>query len=209
MQEFAEFIDSLDSLRRFSRNYMAVSESVLNHTATTALIASYILESLEAECPGCIDDRSAKEILTRCLVHDIDEIASGDIIRTVKYDNPELTALLKDMEARSIRTVLKRYLLPPTWGIVWRRAKDDSLAGRIITIADFLSVAVTCYREIYLHSNRAFQAILPEVLQTAQDLEMLLDPHGDSRFPKEVLFFLRSLIASYEKLIIRLMNQGS
>lgn len=170
----AEFIDSLDSLRRFSRHYMAVTESVLNHTATVAIIASYILDTLETEAPEEVSDQLARWVLTRCLVHDIDEIVTGDIARPTKYAKPELTVLIKQLESEAIETVIDKFKLPKGWHVAWQNSKDGTLAGHIVEVADFCSVLITVQREINLHGNTAFTRLLPEVMDKGDEMRQWL-----------------------------------
>lgn len=124
---------------RFGTVARTRDENVAEHSFFTAFYALMIARELEWNY------EKVGALLTRCLVHDMEEAESGDFPRPFKYSSPELRDAL-DVAGRkafdlvfgslglSEQTLL---LLKNQWAI----AKDESDVGRLVSFCDFLSAA--------------------------------------------------------------------
>ncbi len=93
-----------------------------------------------------IDFRS---LLSKALVHDLEECITGDIPRDFKHINLELNEHIDEMAEQSFQKIIHD-LFPGDeliWTKIWRDAKDDTIEGRTICFADFLSVISYIYEE--------------------------------------------------------------
>jgi 5'-deoxynucleotidase YfbR-like HD superfamily hydrolase len=112
-------------------------------------------------------------LMMRAVVHDMDEIITGDIVRPTKYASPEILVLLKKLEEESIGKVIERFDLPVRWEEDWRQAKKDKV-GMLLKVADSLAVVMTCYREVTLYSNNQFIKVAAEALGHMRDFSLKL-----------------------------------
>lgn len=135
-----EFIDDLSNVRRWSHAYCHKEESVLEHTAAVAIFALSIGAEVGAKMAT---------VLERALLHDMEEVITGDIPNPTKYHNPQITKEIKEFEAVAAADVASRYF--DSWALrVWHNAKDSSLEGEIIKIADAAAVVLKIEQETSL-----------------------------------------------------------
>lgn len=140
-----KLIDDMSNVRRWSHAYCHKEESVLEHTAVVAIIAMAIGSEVGADMV---------KVLERALLHDVEETITGDIPNPTKYHNPSITAEIKKFETVAAKEVAYHYF--GEWAFrVWSEAKDDSLEGEIIKIADAGAVVIKIQQEKAL-GNLAF-----------------------------------------------------
>lgn len=127
MKDILNFVKDMAKVSRWSQAHCQKEESTLEHTAAVAFIALKIGTTISMEV-------NVAELLTRALVHDMEESITGDIMTPIKYNNPELTAELKKMEKTAAKQVSSIF---GEWAFdYWVASKDDSIEGQIIRIAD-------------------------------------------------------------------------
>jgi 5'-deoxynucleotidase YfbR-like HD superfamily hydrolase len=148
MKEILKFVQDFSKVRRWSQIHCTREESSLEHTAAVALIALKIGTSITIEV-------NTAELLTKALLHDMEETITGDIMTPVKYANPEITAAIKKYEkecAAEVSTIFG------SWSYYyWENSKDDSIEGQIIKIADKASVVYKYRQEIALGNTSFLQ----------------------------------------------------
>jgi len=135
-----DVIDAMSAITRYSQAHNNTRESVLEHTGFVAIFGAAI-------CARIGHDPS--EVLKRAIVHDVDEIITGDIPTTTKYANPDLTAELKIVERKGAKQAIRR-LLHDGYFKYWEDAKDDTIDGHIIAIADSAAVVFKMAQEAQL-----------------------------------------------------------
>ena len=145
MKKILQFIQDFSKVRRWSQIHCAREESSLEHTAAVALIALKIGSESNF-------DINVAELLTRALLHDMEETITGDIMTPVKY-HPALRDAVKKMEREAAEEV------GPVFGdwafYYWEHAKDDTVEGQIIRIADKAAVVYKYKQELAL-GNTSF-----------------------------------------------------
>lgn len=93
-----------------------------------------------------------EKVLSRCVLHDLEESLTGDIDRNVKRGSPDLYEAIKKFASRRMGDLLIR-LWPQCTGAVswlaahWNWAKDETYEGRIVQLADFMSVVSYMHHE--------------------------------------------------------------
>ncbi len=138
------------SISRFSQTHLVMGESVLEHTGGVALMCYLIAETID----GDID---MGKLLSRAVVHDIDEIVTGDIPTPTKYKNERITSAIKEVEEENMHELSDSLLGSSTLYRNWKHSKDDSIEGAILATADLLSVLYKLWQETVLYNNRTMK----------------------------------------------------
>lgn len=146
-------LNRLASLRRFSMEQLSHSESVLEHTGFVAVMALAIASELNDIKPGSID---IKAVLIKAIVHDFDEVVTGDIPRPTKYSSLAAVKLFDEIKLTSIEKICGRLNEAPGFSSSLRThhvSAKDGQEGIIVAIADLLAVVYMVWREVIMHSN--------------------------------------------------------
>lgn len=132
---------NLSNITRFSVDMRLHDESVDAHCYWVGMFAILIaihLPTTTADAP----EIDWKKLMGKCLLHDIEENVSGDYPRPFKHSTPELLHALEKAARRAATAVCDE--LSPTLSKVlynwWYTAKDESVEGCIVALADLLSV---------------------------------------------------------------------
>jgi len=146
-------IDSMSCVTRWSQAHCTKNESVLEHTAVVAFYAFYLC-SKHGINPG--------QSLLKALVHDVDEITTGDIPNPTKYNNPRITEEIRKIEITSAceisDQIFNGLMITP-----WKEAKNlDSESGCIIAISDLAAVSYKIWQEVNI-GNNSFKKFIPNV----------------------------------------------
>ena len=162
VRNLLNFISEYESVNRFSRNHLVRPENLVHHVGVVSIICAFLLNKMSEEYEEeLFSSRECCQLMMRAVVHDMDEIITGDIVRPTKYASPEILGLLKKLEEESIGRVIEKFDLPIRWEEDWRQAKMD-LIGLLLKVADSLAVVMTCYREVTLYSNNQFIKVAEE-----------------------------------------------
>lgn len=141
-----EFIKDMAKVSRWSQAHCHKNESTLEHTGAVVLIALKIATDFPEAC--------LEKVLVRAAVHDMEETITGDIMTPVKYANSTITKAIKEFEDTSAKQVSQIF---GEWSYkAWRDAKDDTLEGDIIKIADKAAVVYKFRHELAL-GNKGFE----------------------------------------------------
>ena len=127
-------------VKRFSTCRVLNPESVAEHSYFTALYALLVAEWCKAEG---VDDVDVERLLIRALLHDMEEARTGDMPRFFKHQDEAARAEIERVAHGSFREVFSKTIegdVLDRFTQTWCQAKDDSLEGRILSFADFLSV---------------------------------------------------------------------
>lgn len=161
-------IKKLSSVRRFSQATMAKSENVLEHTACVSLICLQICDRL------CLGQLETAQVLTRALIHDIEESEIGDLPRPFKYSDDSLRKMIKETEDRIAAKIFYNSGFTGETYISWQQSKHGPY-GAIIKFADALSAYMTMHDEIVYRGNRSMIEMIetgcvPTLINLAMDL---------------------------------------
>lgn len=130
---------------RFSAQPMIQRENVAEHSFWTAIIAVTIAYEIESK----VDQPNlAAEVALRSILHDIEETMTGDLVRSMKYFNVATRQAIAKVEDEFAAVLFNG--LGETGGKmmhIWTTAKDVSLAGQVVALADLLCVLASCAQE--------------------------------------------------------------
>lgn len=184
-------------VQRYSTCRVLAPESVAEHSFFVAFYALAIIDWCREfyrhnlhQSP--MYELDALKILRRCILHDLDEAATGDIPRMFKYSDSRLKTLLDDMAAQGFQRVINEVMtiteIQMDWLQTWKESKDNSINGRIVEFADYLSVIAFTSEEIR-SSNFTVQ-------EHVEALEIYAQ-----KFDGEDYDFIRPLIEQADKIL--------
>jgi len=142
MKDAFEVINSMSALTRYSQAHNITRESVLEHTAFVAIFGAAICHRIGAD---------PTKVLRRAIVHDIDEIVTGDIPTPTKYANDIVSEALQELEAKGANeSICKLFTESESFYDDWACAKDDSIDGWVIKVSDSAAVIYKMWQEAML-----------------------------------------------------------
>lgn len=144
------------------------------------------------------DSINLGDLLSRAVLHDIEECQLGDIPYPVKHRSKKLHKLLCDESEEIVQDTINSWvggydLAEPTLE-VWRKAKDLSPAGKIVEFADTLSRLAYIAQEV--QSNPSF---LNDVIGF---------PEETKRFEETKYNFIRPLVSQFFDIVDEVFSQG-
>lgn len=145
----------MSHVNRYSSIPVTRKENVSEHSWYVAMYAYLVGKDLATA--GVKVDFG--ELLSRALVHDLDESMTGDFLRYVKYGHPDLKRALDEVSVSMIEKMsaeLSVQLLPH-----WKNAKADDIEGHIIAVVDLARV-ISYVNEEYATGNTHVLHILSE-----------------------------------------------
>ena len=141
-------------ITRFSICPRTHDESVAEHSYYTAYIAMMLGLALQAD--GITVNMGL--VLTRALMHDVDESYSGDFIRMFKHSSLSLKLAIDNANSGFVQKFCHDTGPGlPTLPEAWAFAKDATVEGAIVSLADFMSVVSYIIQEIKAGNHNMFE----------------------------------------------------
>lgn len=141
-----------------------------------------------------------ESLLSKAVMHDIEESRTGDVFRPFKHANRRLKGEIElqadiEVQAMMIR-MTQNASASEHFRHLWKTAKDDSLEGRLVAFCDFLSVLSYMTQEI-----RSGNTHMRNQHQTMADYVQLFDtPEYD---------FIRPWVVEVQNLTSQVIGDGS
>jgi 5'-deoxynucleotidase YfbR-like HD superfamily hydrolase len=188
----------LSSLTRFSMERPTERESVLEHVGFVAIVVLALSDQINRIQPrihGAPPIVSRELALVKAVIHDIEEIVTGDIPRpTKKAFEAQDGATWDGFVCEAIYRVAKRFenSLPGvarTVGELHGEAKDGP-EGLVVAIADVLAVVYMVWREVIVRGNTA----MVRQAYTADAQVEALWRRVDAEFPHEAALWLSRIL---------------
>lgn len=149
-------------VQRYSSVPVLNPENVAEHSWQIAMISYMLSMDINHNWqPATVD---IEEVLVKAIVHDVSEALSGDIIRSYKHSSPAMRAACQEADRLNMAKLMDEVGREAGFQLTadWANAKDDSLEGEIVALADLLCVVSYCVNERTLGS-RACDFILKEL----------------------------------------------
>lgn len=166
-----EMINILAGIKRYSRDFLIRAEPLISHIGFCAVYSIFLANELQLRYPELRGKIDLGKLVTKATVHDLDEIATGDIVRNVKHHSPEAVEMFKDLEDKGMKYI-DEYLGSDTLINIyslWDTAKDSTcIEGVLVKLVDFMAVVYKVWDEYYLLSNRQFSRVTNELLNTLE-----------------------------------------
>lgn len=167
----------MSALTRYSQTHLVKEESVLEHTGFVCSMAYYIgMVLVKENVPLNIG-----VLLSKAVVHDMDEIITGDIPRPTKYYNEGVRGALQEIEDANMLKISAEVELESIF-YDWKKAKDGK-EGLIVAICDSLAVVYKVYYEVIMFGNMTIadhaDGIYPHIMKNIREFESMA---GSSQF---------------------------
>lgn len=180
-------INRMNEVSRYSSVYQETNESLAEHVTEVMTMSYLIAADLQKNCKEILN---LSDLLQKCLLHDVDEVITGDIPRNTKY-----ATSLVHMELNSVaETAVK--MIEESLGVsiyeTWSSAKENK-EGEILKIVDMLCVVKKCITEIELRGNLTFLKVVTEL-----EVHLTNTLYNNSiyeEFNKESSKYLRNLVS--------------
>ncbi len=160
---------NLGKVIRFSNQMRIKDESVAEHSFHTAMYAM-ILADLEISMGNKVD---VEKLLRACLVHDLEESMTGDILHGFKYSDPDLLKNMKKMGEEFYKNIVGNLPsnLSEDYLEIWKNAKDEKIEGKILEAADKLEALIYSIEE-YSLGNKNFKQKVDGILRILDDIDL-------------------------------------
>ena len=184
MDSFYALIARMKNIDRWALMRSVTRENVQEHSHMVAVLA-HALAVIRRDVFGVPCDANAAA--AAALYHDAGEILTGDLPTPIKYNNPEIMAAYRQVEAAAAEKLLG--MLPEEL----RPAYTPLLAGPdpdlkpLVKAADKLSAYIKCIEERRAGNDEFLQAER-KTLETLQGYRM---PEGD--------YFLEKFMPAFER----------
>ncbi len=160
----------MSHVNRYSSVPVVRKENVAEHSWFVAFYA-YVVGSYLNDHGQPVD---FGKLLSRALLHDIDESHTGDFLRKVKYAHPGLKGVLNQISTSMVEDMEQD--LGITLVADWRDAKAEDLEGDIIKFVDLLRVVSYLWEEL-TKGNLYMLKLFPECGDYLRELhESITDP---------------------------------
>ena len=148
---------SMASITRYSQIHLLKPESVLEHTGFVCLFSYMLAEEMNSKCDDKIDMGC---LLKKAVVHDMDEVVTGDIPRPTKYFNKESQAAFEKIAENGMAQIIDELdvgHLPEKERVEifsnWLNSKSGP-EGAVISMADLAAVVFKIWDEVILLGNK-------------------------------------------------------
>lgn len=166
MHEYFKSLSDLEKIYRCPGKFKYEEHSVAAHSFKVTKIAQF-LGTVEEQAGNEVD---WKALFEKALNHDYTEIFIGDIKTPVKYADPDLRERLANVEESMAHHFIEQEI-PKQFQEAYRErfkeGKDDSLEGKILSVADKVDLLYESFGEIQKgNPENLFTEIYEESLGT-------------------------------------------
>lgn len=169
--DLSKLIRQYCSVRRFSTIYTAKDENIAEHSASLALMCLLIYDEITSTSKlhgfDLYKDININLVIRAAVIHDCDEIITGDIPRPTKHFHPEMKSACNIVKKRAIENLVRCFGISMN-GIEYESFLNDS-EKQYLKYIDFLSVLYKVYWEIQL-GNKDILDLLPELESYCQKI---------------------------------------
>lgn len=121
------------------------------------------------------------KLLSRAIVHDLDESMTGDFLRVVKYSHPGLKSALDEVSVSMMNAISDDLKVGIT--DTWASAKADDIEGMIVEVVDLARVLSYVVEEIK-SGNEHMRPIIGECIKY---FELFIEKYSTHDGPGKVL----------------------
>ncbi len=130
---------------RWGTSHRSHDETVAEHHYYTTLYSMFIaLDMMKTH------NLTLSKVMVRAMVHDIEESITGDVPRQFKHSSPAIAFAIEHGAREFVKTVFNDLESNASDSLyeAWAHSKDHSIEGRIVKLADFLSVVSYTHQEL-------------------------------------------------------------
>ena len=178
---FYAMLSRMKNIYRWGLMRNTKTENLSEHSFETAYVAHALGVIAKVRLGKTVEP---EKIAVAALFHDASEIITGDMPTPVKYDNPEIKAAYKKMEAAAEEKLFSMLPDDLRGEMVNSFASGDAEIQKYVKAADKISALIKCIEELNM-GNKEF-AVAKESLKKAinelqmEEADIFLDEFIDS-----------------------------
>lgn len=178
-----------DNAIRYSLMYQIKEESLADHIADVGVL-SYLL-TLRFNSYG--ENLNVGDVLEKVILHDLDEVLTGDIPRSTKYYSDAGLNAMRGVALDAITKLAEG--LPGSEGLVekWKSAKQGK-EGSVLVLSDMLCVARKVVTEVKILGNGYFLKVAYEMIDNLTELKKELESGELNKFNEDSRAYINQLI---------------
>lgn len=148
----------MNEVFRYASVYQNDPESLGEHTNEVSMMSYLIAQKMNKMYSEGID---IGVLLEKCLLHDADEVITGDVPRNTKYATTTVRIELNVVANKAVRMIEDSTECDGMLS-TWEDSKNGK-EGVILKITDMLCVAKKCITEVELRGNLSFLKVATEL----------------------------------------------
>lgn len=175
---------------RYSSFQLKDPETLSDHITEMSTLAVLLYHELDKKLNGNASkyiDRG--ELLEKCIVHDLDEVFSNDIIRPVKYSVNGLKHMIDEAMGKIIRYHELNLTGTNDMTMIWSTSKDG-LTGLIVKVLDLVVVSIKIYKEVELKNNFEMYNTVKSCINSLKDCGVYVEEFTRSLRKKDNNYYI-------------------
>lgn len=169
----------MSAIKRYSQLHLVKEESVMEHTGFVCLFTYLVCEEINSKTYFDSEKMNIGIALQKAVVHDMDEVVTGDIPRPTKYHSKSTIEVFDSISEKGINQII-RDLEIKTGNIKhnWKNAKEQN-EGFIVALADLSSVVYKLWDETVLLGNKKLLMQASDVHNYIRSFKQKVDNNND------------------------------
>lgn len=181
---FFAFLSRMKYINRWGLMRNTYTENIQEHSLQVAIIAHGLAVIRNTYFNGEVNP---ERVAILAMFHDCNEIITGDMPTPIKYYNPQISKIYKDIEDISkekIISMLPEEMADEYYSLFFKNP-DDTSCWRLVKAADRISAYIKCIEEVKAGNNE-FKKAQETILQTIMEINL-----------PEVRYFMEKFIPSF------------
>jgi len=181
---FFAFLSRMKYINRWGLMRNTYTENIQEHSLQVAIIAHGLAVIRNTYFNGEINP---ERVAILAMFHDCNEIITGDMPTPIKYYNPQISKIYKDIEDISkekIISMLPEEMADEYYSLFFKNPEDID-CWKLVKAADRISAYIKCIEEVKAGNNE-FKKASEAILKTIKEIEL-----------EEVLYFMNKFLPSF------------
>lgn len=181
---FFAFLSRMKYINRWGLMRNTYTENIQEHSLQVAIIAHGLAVIRNTYFNGEINP---ERVAILAMFHDCNEIITGDMPTPIKYYNPQISKIYKDIEDISkekIISMLPEEMSDEYYSLFFKNP-DDIDCWKLVKAADRISAYIKCIEEVKAGNNEFIKAS-EAILETIEKIEL-----------EEVSYFMEKFLPSF------------
>jgi len=181
---FFAFLSRMKYINRWGLMRNTFTENVQEHSLQVAMIAHGLAVIRNTYFNGEINP---ERVAILAMFHDCNEIITGDMPTPIKYYNPQISKIYKDIEDISkekIISMLPEEMADEYYSLFFKNPEDVE-CWKLVKAADRISAYIKCIEEVKA-GNTEFKKASEAIFATIAEIEL-----------EEVKYFMEKFIPGY------------
>lgn len=181
---FFAFLSRMKYINRWGLMRNTYTENIQEHSLQVAIIAHGLAVIRNTYFNGEINP---ERVAILAMFHDCNEIITGDMPTPIKYYNPQISKIYKDIEDISkekIISMLPEEMADEYYSLFFKNP-DDMDCWRLVKAADRIAAYIKCVEEVKAGNNE-FKKASETILQTIMEIDF-----------DEVRYFMEKFVPSF------------